>query len=190
MKKDAPGLADIAKSYLPLPKERFYTLRNEYEDIKCKKEQAAVYFVLNRSSFSGLTFSGGMSPEHLRFTGSAIEDLRKFKAPNLHVELLDCYEALEKHRGKFIYLDPPYANDEKLYGVKGSTHVNFDHVKLAEVLKTHEHWLLSYNDCELVRDLYKGYNIQKVFWSYGGLVKNKYEILVYSKKKFEKLLTF
>jgi DNA adenine methylase len=46
-------------------------------------------------------------------------------------------------------------------------HKGFDHIKLAELL--HEHkggFLLSYNDCSLVREAYKDFEIHEVKWQY------------------------
>lgn len=76
--------------------------------------RAAVFFVLNRSSFSGITLSGGMSPGHPRFTESAIQRLREFRAPNLTVDSADFKDTLSRFPNDFLYLDPPYANGERL----------------------------------------------------------------------------
>lgn len=51
-----------------------------------------------------------------------------------------------------LYLDPPYFNIERYYRFSFSER---DHVRLSQALKATPHrWVLSYNDCPEVRDLY------------------------------------
>ncbi len=81
-----------------------------------------------------------------------------------------------------MYLDPPYLNGQALYGIKGSTHKDFDHKELAELLSTRDRWIMSYNDCEDIRKYYKDYKIISIQWVYGmSKNKNSNEILVLSK---------
>ena len=49
-------LADAVEKYYPLSKQNFYKLQQMQTQFKTKLERAAVYYVLNRSSFSGATF--------------------------------------------------------------------------------------------------------------------------------------
>ena len=62
--------------------------------IRDKTERAAIFYVLNRSSFSGTTFSGGMSPGHPRFNAAAIERVKNFKASNIRIEMKDFRESI------------------------------------------------------------------------------------------------
>lgn len=160
-------LAECVRQHYPLSKARFYELQRNYHALQSELDKAAVFFVLNRSSFSGTTLSGGMSPNHPRFTPSAIERLRDFKSPNLTVECLDYKDALRQHADKFLYLDPPYANGEKLYGSKGDMHAGFRHGDLAEMLHQRDGWILSYNDSAEIRTIYKKYKIVTPEWTYG-----------------------
>ena len=170
---NAESIAFQAAKYLPLEREEFYRLQREFGTIKNKTSRAAVFFVLNRASFSGTTLSGGMSPGHPRFTKSAIERLRAFRFHNLSVKCADWEDALEEHRDKLLYLDPPYAiQHENLYGSKGDLHNGFDHEELARQLRQRDGWILSYNDTPYVRMLYNGYDIQTPKWRY-GMSKNK-----------------
>src|SRR5215470_7064205 len=52
-------LADEVEKFFPLPKEKFYELQEIQTKFARKLSRAAVYYVLNRSSFSGATLSGG-----------------------------------------------------------------------------------------------------------------------------------
>jgi len=126
--------------------------------------------------------SGGMSPGHPRFTISSIDRLKHFNVKNFYVENLDYKETINKHKDAFCYLDPPYLNGQALYGVKGNTHKDFDHEELAKILQDKERWIMSYNDCQEIRDLYSSFTIISIEWVY-GISKNKSsnEILILSK---------
>lgn len=160
-------LSERVRRYHPLTKSKYYNLQRSFADLDDPLEQAAVFFVLNRSSFSGTTLSGGMSPGHPRFTESAIERLRDFRTERLFLRCTDYRDALAKHTDKLLYLDPPYANGERLYGDRGDMHEGFNHGELADLLKKRDGWLLTYNDCEAIRTLYDGYDIQTPQWTYG-----------------------
>ena len=175
-------LAFEVEKYFPLSKEKFYELQKTQTSLFTKLERAAAFYVLNRASFSGATLSGGMSPNHPRFTETSIQRIRNFFNPNMHVKQADFKESLNKHPYSFAYLDPPYLIKNSLYGYKGDTHKDFDHLGLAKILKNREHWLLSYNDCEEIRDLYAGFHIITPNWKYGmSNDKSSKEILIFSK---------
>ena len=173
------ALSRRVSEYYPLEKEAFYALQDGIESMVEPLEIAAAYFVLNRCSFSGTTLSGGMSPGHPRFNQGAIDRLSKFRCGNLSVVHADYKTTMERHRDKFLYLDPPYANNEKLYGKKGCFHDGFDHEELASELKRRGGWVMSYNDSPEIRALYAGYEILTPSWSYGmsGDKKSK-EVLI------------
>ncbi len=126
-----------------------------------------MYYVLNRSSFSGATLSGGMSPEHPRFTPSAIERIRTFYNPNFTVRQASFEESVLQYLDLFCYLDPPYVIKSSLYGKKGNAHKDFNHEALAAILLQRKNWILSYNDCKEIRDLYNGFRIITPEWKYG-----------------------
>jgi DNA adenine methylase len=176
-------LSEHVEKYFPLSRDKFYDLQKKYLYLDNKIERAAAFYVLNRSSFSGTTLSGGMSPGHPRFTKSAIERLRSFHANNFEVECVDFRDAISKHEDAFLYLDPPYVNGQALYGIKGDTHRDFNHLELADILNKRERWIMSYNDCQTIRELYCDNPILSVEWVY-GMSKNKQsnEVLILSKE--------
>jgi len=180
---DKPNeLADEVQKYYPLAKEKFYELQQTQMKFKTKLQRAAVYYVLNRSSFSGATLSGGMSPDHPRFTWTSIERLRNFYNPNIFVDKADFRNSLSAHPYTFAYLDPPYLIKSSLYGKNGDAHKDFDHYALADILKKREHWILSYNDCNEIRELYTGFHILTPNWKYGmSNDKKSKEVLIFSK---------
>lgn len=178
-KKNPVLLSKRVRDYYPLTKSKFYSLQQGYRELTDPLEKAAVFFVLNRSSFSGTTLSGGMSPGHPRFNEKAIDRLLDFKAKNLSVRCAPYQETLHRHQDKLLYLDPPYANGGKLYGDRGDMHEGFDHEELADLLKQRDNWILSYNDSAKTRKLYDQYDIKTPEWNYGmSNDKQSKEILI------------
>jgi len=156
-----------------LLKEDFVRFRNELKtETDYSLMNAAKVYAINRSSFSGATFSGGFSKRasYARFTDSSIERVMSFKQPNLTVEQADFKVSIPRHPDAFLYCDPPYllgGDRDKLYGIQGSTHAGFDHRGLYDLLSQRSGWVLSYNDCPEIRDLYKDFEIRSAEWAYG-----------------------
>ena len=100
-------------------------------------DNAAMFYALNRSSFSGETLSGGYSKRaaYARFTDSSIDRVRDFKSDKLTVECEDFKTSIPKNPEKFLYCDPPYKIQYNLYGKKGDMHRGFDHDGLCDLLK-------------------------------------------------------
>jgi DNA adenine methylase len=175
-------LAKKVERYYPLSKTKFYSLQKRYMNLEDELERAAAFYVLNRSSYSGTTLSGGMSPGHPRFTESAIQRLRDFKVDNFGVECADFRDVIPAHDDYFLYLDPPYMNGQALYGVRGDTHKGFDHKALADLLVKRGRWIMSYNDCAEIRELYSDNLVLEVDWTYGmNKDKKSSEVLVLSR---------
>lgn len=159
-----------------LPKEDFLRFREEIsfalqQNHKFNYETAAKVYAVNRSSFSGATFSGGFSERasYARFTDAQIEYIRNFKINNFKVGHADFRHSLSKH-DCYLYLDPPYfleGQRNNLYGDKGDMHTGFAHLDLFSVLRERDNWILSYNDCPEIRSLYRDYKIHEVGWAYG-----------------------
>ena len=178
-------LANNVKKYHPLKKEKFYKLQKLQLESKSKLERATVFFVLNRTSFSGSTLSGGMASggtdNNPRFTKPSIEKLQKFKIKNLTVQQADFKKSISRHKKALLYLDPPYLIQSKLYGKKGNLHKNFDHAELAKILKKRNNWILSYNNSKEIHELYSDYTILYPDWKYGmSHNKTSREVLILS----------
>ena len=183
--KDPSKLAYTVKKYHPLKKEKFYELQKLQLESKSKLERAAVFFVLNRTSFSGSTLSGGMATggddNNPRFTKSSIEKLRTFKIKNLTIQQADYKKSIRRHKKALLYLDPPYLIQSKLYGRQGDLHKNFDHYTLAKILKKRNNWILSYNNSKEIHQLYSDYTILYPDWKYGmSNNKKSREVLILS----------
>lgn len=134
-------------------------------------EHAVRFFFMNRVSFSGTTRAGGFSEAaaETRFTKSSIERLAAL--PDVLRETEFSYNhydnQLTHDRNVFFYLDPPYFSVKSLYWFDGQL-VNFDHERFATQLhQVKSRWLLSYDNCPEVRDMYGDFNIFELGWKYG-----------------------
>ena len=138
-------------------------------------QRAVDFFVLNRISFSGTVDSGGYSQKAFesRFTQSSIERLKDIAKIIQKIEFsCEDYEKLLLKEGEnvFIFLDPPYysATKSRLYGKRGDLHTGFKHERLCELLKNTKHrFLLTYDDSEFIRDLYKDFYVKEWSLQYG-----------------------
>ena len=137
-------------------------------------QRAIDFYIINRISFSGLADSGGYSQEAFdkRFTNSIIDKLlhiyELIKNINFYCE--DFSYLFDKEGNKvLIYADPPYYSQTKsrLYGKNGDLHMGFEHERFYETIKKSKHSIIiTYDDCEFVRDMYKNYNIIPIEFSY------------------------
>lgn len=179
IKIDKNKLCDTLRNQLNITKDDFNNYRKTILQLNDDTLQQSIqYFIINRCSFSGATLSGGFSQEasKKRFTISSINKIEKLDFSLIDIYNLDFYEFIQSYTTdtSLIFLDPPYYLNKKsnLYGNNGDMHENFNHDLLNEVLKTKKNWILTYNDCEYIRELYKNYLILNVNWSY-GMNKNK-----------------
>lgn len=128
-------------------------------------ERAIDFFVLNRITFSGVVDSGGYSLGSFegRFTQSAINRLHSTVSVIKHIDFYcEDFSFLVNKNGEdvFIFLDPPYytATKSRLYGKKGILHTSFNHTQLYDTLKNTAHkWMITYDNNEYIRRLYKDY---------------------------------
>lgn len=165
------------KSPLRYPggKSRAINFLKDFIPSDFKEYRAVDFFLLNRITFSGTVDSGGYSQKAFesRFTQSSIDRLKdSFKViQNVEFSCEDYEKWLFKEGERvFIFLDPPYfsASKSRLYGKKGNLHTSFNHEKLKENLsKTKHKFLMTYDDSEFIRKLYKDFYIKEFELQYG-----------------------
>jgi len=164
-------------------------LRMGYNGFSNPVEAAAAFYILNRCSFSGLTFSGGYSQAayDTRLTENGIKKLSLYspvlktaKITNLDYSAL--LNAPAKNGDVFVFMDPPYdIKASTLYGDKGDTHKSFDHAKFADDCRNCSYnWMITYNDNENIRDLFSWANIQEipVLYSMNSNSKKAVELVI------------
>ena len=120
--------------------------------------RAAMFLKLLRLSYASSGKSFASQPFDIRKLFGLIQDLKNRMA-NVVVENQD-FETLIRHYDRpdaFFYADPPYFSTEGMYEVEFGWN---DHVRLRETLgKIKGKFLLSYNDCPEIRELYDGFSI-------------------------------
>jgi DNA adenine methylase len=118
--------------------------------------RAAMYLKLLRYSYSSGKKSFASQPFDLRRLFGLIQQLEN-RLANAVIENQD-FETLIHHYDRpdtFFYLDPPYYSTEDMYAVEFAWE---DHVRLRDTAATMQgKFLLSYNDCPEIRELYEGF---------------------------------
>lgn len=141
------------------------------------KVKQAVYYYYNMTLSYGPMFLGWPSSVEInkdKFIRK-IEKLKKLNLTNISIECSDFESVILKHRDDFLFLDPPYylEGDSKMF--KGMYpncnfaihHNNFDHKKMHTLLKDHKGgFLITYNNCEVIREWYKDYILKYPEWQY------------------------
>ena len=184
-KKNNQELCNMLKRQLDtITKQHFLEIRHKILNEKNEFEQAVMFFILNRCSFSGSTLSGGFSFESSkkRFTKSSVERIANLNLDKVEFFNEDFEQFLQKEYDKSIlFLDPPYylEKNSNLYGNNGDLHENFDHEKLHHCLTKKTNWMMTYNNCNFIRNLYKNNKIIETSWSYSmNKDKNSSEIVI------------
>ena len=181
--RERDNLAQLAMQLRPLTKRMYQHLKMIVASMSASLEMAAAFFIINRTSYSGLSMSGGMSTKITEAeTVNAINRIRDLDAPSLRVGHGDFRDTIPRHPDDFVYADPPYLLEkprDRLYGTRGDMHMGFDHEALAELLNSRGNWLLSYNDCPRVRSMYSGCEFIQAEWSYAmSKSKQSNEVLI------------
>ena len=138
-------------------------------------ERDVRFFVLNRITFSGTVDAGGYSKAAFRkrFTQSSIDRLSKLSKIMVNVKVTPYdYQDVVLAKGEevFLFLDPPYfsTTESRLYGKNGFLHTAFDHERFVNIMKKCKHkWLITYDDCPQVRDLFDFAIIEEWSLQYG-----------------------
>jgi DNA adenine methylase len=178
------ALVKSVRSKMPITKELFMTMRESIMNLTLPLEIATAYYIINRTSFSGATFCGGFSSQAAsgRLNEASLATLGSLKIAAIDITNLDYSAFLDKNPDTddlLIYADPPYYITSYIYGKDGDMHESFNHVAFAAKIKCRKNWILSYNDCPYIRDLYAGCRIFKESWSYGmNSSKNSSEIII------------
>ena len=141
--------------------ESYDAHRMAFDDAKDKLnndiyESGFNFYVANKCSFSGLTANSSFSKQASRanFTFRGID-----KLPALS-ELIQgwritnqSYEELLYGRNAFVFLDPPYAIKDNLYGNKGDMHKSFDHKLFAAyACASEQKCMITYNSELFIKD--------------------------------------
>jgi DNA adenine methylase len=183
--KDRPQeLAAAIQQKMPVTKEKFLEFRTKILTETNPLQIAAMYFIINRCSFSGATFCGGYSQQAAegRLTQSSLETLKQVNLTRFTISNQDVLTFLEQNpqtEQTVLYADPPYFISSYIYGRDGDLHQEFNHKAFAQAIQKRSDWMISYNDCEYIRSLYPGCRFLTPSWAYGmNKSKKSSEILI------------
>ena len=139
----------------------------------------AAYYYFNHNCSYGPGFLGWSSAIYMRQAAwdKMVAKIQNFDCDKLSVEQSDFADMIEKHKDKFLYLDPPYYLDKDrdnkmfagIYPMRNIPvhHSGFEHKKLRDLLLSHDgDFVLSYNDCETIRDWYSDFEFFYPSWHY------------------------
>ena len=137
----------------------------------------AVYYYYNMTLCYGPMFLGWPSSNEIKKEKfiRKIEKLKGLSLKNISVTCDTFENVIKNHPDDFLFLDPPYylGGDSKMF--KGMYpncnfaihHNNFPHDTLLELLKNHKGgFLLTYNNCKEIREMYKDYDQTFPEWQY------------------------
>jgi DNA adenine methylase len=145
--------------------------REIFDDIKKRKmkpknniEAAAFYFYQLTQSFGSKGDNFAMSAKSGRKPKNIYRDFKKIsdRLKGVTIENMSFSKLIPLYdkEDSFFYIDPPYVATEGYYKNTGGFEIE-KHEELADLLSnTKSKFLLSYNDCQLVRELYRGFNIR------------------------------
>ena len=165
------------------------------EPIELDDVTAAAYYYFNHNLSYGPMYLGWMSKIYANQSKweKTVDRIRKYKNPYLSVKKGSCFDVIPNAGTDLIYLDPPYYlekdGDNKMFkGIYPNAnidvhHTGFDHELLRDQLHNHKgKFILSYNNCETIREYYKDFRQEFPVWHYSYALgetrigKNKEEV--------------
>jgi len=147
----------------------FLNSRELFEDFKSQYtvrgmtdiQRAARFFMLIKTSYGSDVRTFGCVKKNVSAMVDYLEAIER-RLTNVVIENKD-FENLMKVYDKsdaLSYFDPPYYGTEKYYSVEFGQE---DHIRLHKVLSSLKgRFILSYNDCDFIRELYKGFRIETI----------------------------
>lgn len=177
----ANELADQLEKWQPT-KEKYKEIKEVLkshwtgEDLISDPLELAAHYWFNHNLSYGPGFLGWMSKiyESPKRYVTAVEKVRNFYCPTLEVDHGSFEETIPCHSEEYLYCDPPYyLDDGKMFkGIYPQRnfpvhHKGFQHELLRDLLHNHKSgFVLSYNDCETIREWYADFKIVEVQWQY------------------------
>ena len=168
---------------------------------------AAAYYYFNHNTSYGPGYLGWGSSVYLKEKkwNDMIDKISKFNLPTLSVNQGSFETVIPNHSEDFLYLDPPYYlekdSDNKMFtGIYPMRnipvhHDGFDHEKLRDLLLAHKgNFVMSYNNCETIREYYKDFEFFYPEWSYSmgngetRIGKNREEMGITNSKESHEIL--
>ena len=175
-------LAEILKSFQPTKegfqqiKERLKKHWKKEELIEDAMELAAYYYFNHNTSYGPgfLSWPSSVYMQEKRYH-SMIDKVKNTNFNNLEVYCNSFENVFALYPNDFFYCDPPYFLDGNSKMFKGIYpqrnfpihHNGFRHDVLRDLLVNHNgKFIVSYNDCQTIREWYKDFELVDVAWQY------------------------
>ena len=135
--------------------------------------QAVLFWVLNKCSYSGLTENSSFSATASRqnFTTKGARNLQNISnlIGNWKITNLDYSDVMHSNGDNvFLFLDPPYKIGTYLYGSNAELHKSFKHEEFYEACNLCKHdWFVTYNNDDDLKEMYKDYHQEEFKITYG-----------------------
>lgn len=147
--------------WLLMSREQFFDELNRNTRGMTDIQRAARFFCLIKESFGADCRSFGVNSKDIK---KAVDYLREVsgRLNRVVIENHDFEQLIKTYDrpGALFYLDPPYYEAEKYYPDRFNPE---DHERLQKCLRDLKgKFILSYNDCPQIRELYKGFAIIEV----------------------------
>lgn len=145
-----------------MSREQFFNAKEQMENWSLTDiQRAARFYILIKESFGSDIRTFGVRSKNMTNAIEYITEVSKrLSMVVIENQDFECILKTYDKKDALFYLDPPYYKAEKYYP---DEFMPEDHVRLKERLsRIKGKFLLSYNDCEYIRELYNEYNIVEV----------------------------
>ena len=161
--RNYPQTLSIYLNKLLISREIFYDIKSQKIKPKNHIEKAAFYYYLISQSFGSKQDNFAMSAKSGRKPKDIYKDFhqwsKRLKYTTIENLSFDKLIQLYDKPDSFFYCDPPYYKTESYYKNIGSFGKK-EHIKLYELLSNIQgKFLLSYNDSDFIKSLYKNFYI-------------------------------
>jgi len=178
-----PATLQFYLNQLLISREIFEDIKNRCYKPRNNIERAALYFYMIKVSFGTKGENFGMYAKSMK-PQNIYKDFYKYakRLKFVTIENMDFEKLIKTYDREeaFFYCDPPYVGTENYYKNKKTFDID-DHKRLFETLKNIKgRFLLSYNDCDFVRKMYKDFNLlqsKKLEYTLGKNVHNKSKVV-------------
>lgn len=162
--RNNPQTLSMYLNQLLISREIFDDIKHKRMKPRNKIEAAAFYLFQLTQSFGSKGDNFAMSAKSGRKPKNIYKSYSKWsnrlKGVTIENKSFDNLIKLYDKEDVLFYCDPPYVATESYYKNTGGFGLA-EHELLADTLSNIEgKFLLSYNDCQLVRELYRGFNIR------------------------------
>ena len=179
--KDADLVIEDLMTFYPISyEERKYYTNSEFQkglpdyhgNQVSDLRRASLYWNVTSVGWAGANLKQALSSKLKNLKPQRFLKFRNWSNDLITVNRSDYRKVLENTKGKLLYLDPPYVNQEHFYHQDA-----FDHNELFTILEQTPNWMLSYGSHEIIRNLYKEFDVIDVSWNNKGKIHNELLIL-------------